>query len=149
MDINEYISTRLDPQIKWYDEKSVHAQKRYKQFQVVEIIPAAFIPLLSGYTSLCDLIPIIIGILGAIIVIIESVTKLYKYHENWIQYRSTCEMLLYQKHLYLTRSFPYNPNDETVDNIFIKNVEEIMSAENRHWKSINTAEKGNSKQDAN
>ena len=27
MDINEYISTRLDPQIKWYDEKSVHAQK--------------------------------------------------------------------------------------------------------------------------
>ena len=36
MDINEYISTRLDPQIKWYDEKSVHAQKRYKQFQVVE-----------------------------------------------------------------------------------------------------------------
>ena len=120
MDINEYISTRLDPQIEWYDKKSVHAQKRYKQFQVVEIILAAFIPLLSGYTSLCDLIPIIIGILGAIIVIIESVTKLYKYHENWIQYRSTCEMLLYQKHLYLTRSFPYNPNDETVDNIFIK-----------------------------
>ena len=149
MNINEYISTRLDPQIEWYDEKSVHAQKRYKQFQVVEIILAAFIPLLSGYTSLCDLIPIIIGILGAIIVIIESVTKLYKYHENWIQYRSTCEMLLYQKQLYLTRSFPYNPNDETVDNIFIKNVEEIMSAENRHWKSINTAEKGNSKQDAN
>ena len=148
MDINEYISTRLDPQIEWYDKKSVHAQRSYKQFQVAEIILAAFIPLLSGYTSLCDLIPIIIGFLGAIIVIIESITKLYKYHENWIQYRSTCEMLLYQKHLYLTQSFPYNPNDETIDNIFIKNVEEIMSAENRHWKSINTAEKGNSKQDA-
>lgn len=148
MDINEYISTRLDPQIEWYDKKSVHAQRRYKQFQVAEIIFAAFIPLLSGYTSLCDLIPIIIGFLGAIIAIIESITKLYKYHENWIQYRSTCEMLLYQKHLYLTQSFPYNPNDETIDNIFIKNVEEIMSAENRHWKSINTAEKGNSKQDA-
>ena len=148
MDINEYISTRLDPQIEWYDKKSVEAQRRYKQFQVAEIILAAFIPLLSGYTSSCDLIPIIIGFLGAIIVIIESITKLYKYHENWIQYRSTCEMLLYQKHLYLTHSFPYNPNDETVENIFIKNVEEIMSAENRHWKSINTAEKGNSKQDA-
>ena len=148
MDINEYISTRLDPQIEWYDKNSVEAQRRYKQFQVAEIILAAFIPLLSGYTSSCNLIPIIIGFLGAIIVIIESITKLYKYHENWIQYRSTCEMLLYQKHLYLTQSFPYNPNDETIDNIFIKNVEEIMSAENRHWKSINTAEKGNSPQDA-
>ena len=149
MDINEYISTRLDPQIEWYDEKSVHAQKRYKQFQVVEIILAAFIPLLSGYTSLCDLIPIIIGILGAIIVIIESVTKLYKYHENWIQYRSPCKIFHYQNHLFLTLSFPKIPKAETVENIFIKNVEEIMSAENRHWKSINTAEKGNSKQDAN
>ena len=48
MDINEYISTRLDPQIEWYDKKSVHAQRRYKQFQVAEIILAAFIPLLSG-----------------------------------------------------------------------------------------------------
>ena len=28
-----------------------------------------------------------------------------------------------KKHLYLTQSFPYNPNNETVDNIFIKNVE--------------------------
>ena len=147
MDINEYISTRLDPQIEWYDKKSMHAQKR--QFQVIEIILAAFIPLLSGYTSLCDLIPTIIGILGAIIVIIESITKLYKYHENWIQYRSSCEMLLYQKHLYLTHSFPYNPNDETIDNIFIKNVEDIISAENRHWQGINTAEECNEKHATN
>ena len=58
-------------------------------------------------------------------------------------------MLRYQKHLYLTHSFPYNPNDETIDNIFIKNVEDIISAENRHWKSINTAEEGNEKHNTN
>ena len=149
MDINEYISSRLDPQIEWYDKKSMHAQKRYKQFQITEIVLAALIPLLSGYTASCTLIPIIIGIFGAVIAIIESITKLNKYHENWIQYRSTCELLRYQKHLYLTRSFPYNPTDETIDNIFVKNVENIISAENNQWKVLNTMEESNAKQDAN
>ena len=149
MDINEYISSRLDPQIEWYDKKSMHAQKRYKQFQITEIVLAALIPLLSGYTASCTLIPIIIGIFGAVIAIIESITKLNKYHENWIQYRFTCELLRYQKHLYLTRSFPYNPTDETIDNIFVKNVENIISAENNQWKVLNTMEESNAKQDAN
>jgi hypothetical protein len=106
MDINEYISTRLDPQIEWYDKKSVHAQRRYKQFQVAEIILAAFIPLLSGYTSLCDLIPIIIGFLGAIIVIIESITKLYKYHENWIQHTKVSPLLFRFPALFKERLAP-------------------------------------------
>ena len=33
MDINEYISTRLDPQIEWYDKKSVEAQEDISNFR--------------------------------------------------------------------------------------------------------------------
>lgn len=145
MNINEYIAKRLDTQIDWYDKKSMEAQKNYKLCQITEIILAAFIPLLSGYTATCSMIPVIIGIFGAVIAIIESITKLYKFHENWIQYRSACELLRYQKHLYLTGSFPYNPTDENIDNIFVKNVENIISAENNQWKVLNTMEEKNSK----
>lgn len=143
MNIEEYIQDRLDPQIDWYDKKSIHAQKRYKQFQITEIILAALIPLLSNYTTSSSIIAFIIGAFGSIIAIIEAVTKLYKYHENWIQYRSTCELLRYQKHLFLTQSYPYNPNDETIENIFVKNVENIISAENNQWKVLNTMEEKN------
>lgn len=142
-DINTYISERLDKQIDWYDNKSIHAQKRYKQFQVIEIILASCIPLLAGYTSHFPYIAFIIGLFGAIIAIIESITKLYKYHENWIQYRSTCELLRFQKSLYQTRSFPYNTEDETIDNIFVRNIENIISSENNQWKIINTMEDSN------
>ena len=149
MSIDEYIEKRLDPQIKWYDEKSIHAQKRYKQFQITEIILAACIPLLSGYSNKSTSIAFIIGIFGAAIAIIESITKLNKYHENWIQYRATCELLRYQKSLYLTKSFPYNPVDETIDNVFVKNIENIISAENNQWKMTNTMEERNTSDAAN
>ncbi|MGN1481050.1 DUF4231 domain-containing protein [Porcipelethomonas sp.] len=134
MDIHEYIEERLDPQIKWYDEKSISCQKSYKLIQIVEIILAATIPLLSGYCNIF-LISIIVGILGIIITILESLAKLFKYHENWIQYRTTCELLKYQKYIFLTGASPYNKADETVENIFVKNIEQIISSENNQWKS--------------
>ncbi|WP_195611353.1 DUF4231 domain-containing protein [[Clostridium] symbiosum] len=138
MEIEKYISERVDNQINWYDVKSKKAQKCYKIFQIIEIVLAAFIPLLAGYSSKHSLIPIIMGSFGSVIAIIEAITKLYKFHENWIQYRATCELLRYQKYLYLTNSYPYNDKDETRDNIFIKNIENIISAENNQWKNINT-----------
>lgn len=145
MNINEYIQERVDDQISWYDEKSKHCQKIYKICQTIEIILAALIPLLSGYTRDYFYIPLLIGIFGAFIAIIESITKLFKWHENWIEYRSTCELLRYQKHLFLTKSSPYNTEQETVENIFVRNVENIISSENNKWKSINVLEEKTSK----
>ena len=136
MDIDRYIKERVDDQIAWYDKKSIHCQKRYKRIQFWEIIFAACIPLLAGYSSKHVIIPVIVGILGVVITILESITKLYKYHENWIQYRSTCELLRYQKNLYLTGSSPYNLSGDTLENIFVKNIEQIISSENNQWKSI-------------
>ena len=137
MNIHEYIANRLDPQIKWYDDTSLHCQKRYKLIQISEIILASVIPLLSGY---CDMlwISIIVGIIGSIITVLESLAKLLRYHENWIQYRSTCELLKFQKYIFLTGSFPYNTTDETIENMFVKNIEQIISSENNQWKSTNT-----------
>lgn len=143
MDIDTYINQRLDPQIDWYDKKSVTCQRKYKVSQIIEIICASIIPLLAGYSSKHFLLPIIIGVLGSVIAIIESITKLNKYHENWIQYRSTCELLRYQKYLYLSQSYPYNTVDETIDNIFVKNVENIISSENNQWKNINNEREEN------
>ena len=137
MNIDEYIVKRVDDQINWYDKKSIEAQKWYKRLQKIEIVLAAFIPLLSGYAT-TTWVAFIIGFFGAIIAIIESISKLNKYHENWIQYRTTCEMLRYQKHLFITGSAPYNNEDETIENIFVRNIENIISSENNQWKNINS-----------
>ena len=138
MNIDEYITSRVDDQINWYDKKSVDCQKKYKTTQTIEIILAALIPLLSSYAIDCAAIAFIIGMLGSAIAIIESLTKLYKWHENWIEYRSTCELLRFQKNLFLTKSAPYNTESESLENIFVRNIENIISSENNKWKVINT-----------
>lgn len=144
MEIDEYIKSRVDNQINWYDQKSASCQRKYKLTQTIEIVLAALIPLLSAYSKDCvliALIALIVGALGAAIAIIESLTKLYKWHENWIEYRTTCELLRYQKHLFVTKSSPYNIEPENVENIFVRNIENIISSENNKWKAVNTNEK--------
>lgn len=145
MDMKSYMEKRVDDQISWYDAKSVHCQKIYKFYQTAEIIIAALIPLLSGYSNMHISIAIIVGIMGVVIAIIESITKLFKWHENWIEYRTTCELLRYQKALYLTKSAPYNTEPETIDNIFVRNIENIISSENNKWKNINLQEDNSNK----
>lgn len=140
MQIEEYMKTRVDDQITWYDNKSTSCQNKYKLTQTIEIILAALIPLLSAYSKDCMLIAIIVGVLGSAIAIIESLTKLYKWHENWIEYRTTCELLKYQKHLFETESAPYNTEPESVENIFVRNIENIISSENNKWKVVNLDE---------
>lgn len=47
MEIDEYIKSRVDDQINWYDQKSASCQRKYKLTQTIEIVLAALIPLLS------------------------------------------------------------------------------------------------------
>lgn len=135
-EIDEYLTLRVDDQIRWYDEKSKQAQKKYKQLQTMEIIIAALIPILSGMSTKHFVIPIIIGILGAAIIVIEALSSLNNYHENWIEYRSTCELLKHEKWLYEMRAYPYGDNS-TPENLFVSKIENLISSESNKWKTNN------------
>ncbi len=142
--IDDYIKYRLDDQINWYDNKAASAQRWYKVYQVAELIIAALIPLLSGYAASSTLIAVIIGVGGALISLIEGICKLFRFHENWIEYRSTCELLRHEKYLYQMKAFPYC-KEESYEQMFVKNVESLISAESSKWKTNNVAQGGEEK----
>lgn len=142
--IDDYIKYRLDDQINWYDNKAASAQRWYKVYQVAELIIAALIPLLSGYAASSTLIAVIIGVGGALITLIEGICKLFRFHENWIEYRSTCELLRHEKYLYQMRAFPYC-KEESYEQMFVKNVESLISAESSKWKTNNVTQVGEEK----
>ncbi|MGN0348741.1 MAG: DUF4231 domain-containing protein [Roseburia sp.] len=137
MNIEEYIKTRVDCQIEWYEKKACACRKKYMTSQTVEIILAALIPLLSAYADDFKMIGFIVGVFGAAIAIIKALSKLYKWPENWIGYRTACDLLRYQKILFETHSAPYNYKPESIENIFVHNVEQIISSEHNQWKSLN------------
>lgn len=137
MDIDRYIKERVDDQINWYDKKASEAQHKYKMCQVIEIIIAACIPILVNFVDGCILFQVLVALCGVAITIIEGLTALYKWHENWIEYRSTCELLRHEKYLFEMKAPPYG-DSSSVENLFVNNIESLISAESNKWKVNNS-----------
>jgi len=132
MDENEYLSDRLEDQIRWYSKKSQYHQKCYKRLRLAEIVCASLIPFLAGMDNL-PCYQWIIGGLGVVIAIAAGTSSLYKFQENWIQYRTTAETLKHEKYLYLTKAPPYNDNEEDTLKDLVERVENLISKENTQW----------------
>lgn len=132
MDSEEYLEQRLQDQINWYDKKSQWNQRWYKRLKAIEILMAASIPLLVGYvTETSSHMKIVVGFLSVIVAAIAGIENLYKFQENWIEYRTTAESLKHEKYLYLTKTGPYN--EEDAFSKLVEKVEDMISRENTRW----------------
>jgi uncharacterized metal-binding protein len=132
MDEDQYLSERLEDQIDWYDRKSQWNQWWYKRLQVFQITAAASVPFLAGYvTDETAYIKIIVGLLGLLVAVTTSCVTLFKFQENWLEYRATSESLRHEKYLFLTKAEPYNVGDAF--QLLVERVETFISKENAKW----------------
>ena len=136
MNQDEYIETRLDDQIKFYSRESIKNQTRYKRWQVVKIITALLVTTLSLLSiDRHELIPYVVGLLGAFIIFVESFVDIFNYKKLWITYRITCENLIKEKMLFETRSSPYKNETEAFD-LLVQRCESIMENEKVSWEQL-------------
>lgn len=134
---DEYISSRVDDQINWYDGKSQTAQCWFKWLRAIEIISAAAIPLIAGFAKDPFPVTLTVGLLGALIAVISALISLNQFQENWTEYRTTCESLKHEKFLFLTKAEPYHENDPYP--LFVQRVESLISKENSAWSQYTQA----------
>jgi hypothetical protein len=127
---DQYLDSRYKKEIEWYDKKAKWNQKTYQIFQWVAIVLSAFTPVLI----LVDIGPtkwIAIAI-AAMVAISTAVLKAFKYQENWINYRTTCETLKKEYYFYEAGIQGYeNVTDKQA--LFIERVEALISRENTLW----------------
>jgi len=133
MNEQEYIETRLEDQIDWYDKKSQTNQNWFKILRIIELFSSAVIPLLAGIDKPIPYYQIIIGSLGIIITVAAGLTTLNKFQENWIAYRTTAETLKHEKLLFQTKCKPYD--DEKAFHRLVHRAESLISKENSQWTS--------------
>lgn len=131
MSPEDYLKERVDNQINWYDNKSKSNQRWFKFLRIIEIVSAAIIPFLAGYSDSILFGNIIIGFLGVGIAICAGISVLNKHQENWLMYRTTCETLRHEKYLFVTGSKPYS--GEGAFEQFVSRVESLISKENSQW----------------
>ena len=126
-----YLKDRLEDQLAWYSKKSNYNQKYFQRLRFGEIILATIIPFLSGMGDKIPYYHWIIGGIGVIISITAATITLFKYHENWIEYRTTEERLKHEKFMYLTNTKPYNIEGKF--KLLVERVESIIAKENAAW----------------
>lgn len=131
MDAEQYLHARVEDQIEWYGAKSARNQTRFKQLRLAEIAFASLIPLIT-ILPLGE-VPgkIVVAALGAAVAVIAGVISLFKFQENWVQYRAAAEALRREKFMFLTGSGPYEGENRL--QVLVGRVEAVLGAEHEKW----------------
>lgn len=133
MSEQEYIESRVDDQIAWYNKKSSTNKKYHLRLKALIIIFSAVIPFATGYNSTDNpCIDYIIAILGVLIAIFTGLSTLYKFQDKWSNYRMTGEALLHEKYLFQTNSGSYANHKESFK-LFVFKIENIINTEVASW----------------
>lgn len=137
IDIETYLSERVDNQINWHDRKSSKNQKWFKSLQMISLACAAAIPFISGLVIDPTLLRVLVGGLGVVIAVVAGAISLYQFQQHWIDYRVTAEALRGEKYRFVTRTPPYD--GPTAFRDFVQTVETILSEQNAKWQANRTA----------
>jgi len=127
----DYVKNRLESQIEWYSKKASENKSRFHTLQIIIIIIGALISVVNVIDFAELEVRIISAIFGATITILTGIIQLIKYHENWIMYRSTEEVLKKEKYSYLNEVGEYSglASDIRLKRL-VENVESIISNQN-------------------
>jgi hypothetical protein len=137
--IEDYLKTRVNDQISWYERKSALNKNYYKRLQVVAIVCGAAIPVLTVFEgpAVVAFIRPLIAVLGSAVAVISATINLYKFSDNWVKYRTAAQLLTREKNLFLTQTAPYAAeNASQAFKLFVQNCEAIMAAENSEWNQM-------------
>ena len=115
----------------WHDRKSTQYKRFYTILAIISIVITSFIPFTSLFMDDFPSARYIVALMGSLITIVSTINATFKWHEKWIDYRVTAEILKYHRCLYETRSSPYNGPD--ADKILIESVN--TTVDSNKWKS--------------
>jgi hypothetical protein len=133
MQSEQYLKERVNDQITWYNKNSGTNKFYYMTTKVVLTVSAAIIPALTAYMDKDNIIiKIAIGVLSVLMAILANVNGIFRFKENWIQYRNMCELLQSEKQLYLAEAGKYKNNKEK-ESLFVESIEGLLKNEKRQW----------------
>lgn len=141
MQAEEYIVERVDNQIAWYSRKSALNKKYYMWTNGLIIFFGAMIPFIAGADGSQVVgktgmqASFIVALLGVFTATFTGLSALMKFQEKWTIYRTTAEALIREKLLYTTATAPYH-RGTTAYNLFVTNIESILSTENSSWSQM-------------
>jgi hypothetical protein len=127
----DYLQSRVEDQVKWFSSKSGWNHKLYKRLRLLEVTLASLIPVIVVLPIVDPVSKTLVAAAGAAIAVISGALSLWKFQENWVEYRATAESLKREKFLFATRAPPYVGEDRFA--LFVGRVETLLGSESAKW----------------
>ena len=131
MDESEYVRLRLDDQIDWHERKAAGNRSWFRRLRMFEIVFAAVIPMVSIAMPEAFHPRLVVSTIGVAIALISGTLALYRFQENWAEYRSTAESLRQEKFLFLTRAGDYTGPEPF--RTLVERVEAALARQTGQW----------------
>jgi Protein of unknown function (DUF4231) len=131
--------TRLEEQLRWYDNKAQWCKKMYNWLKAATFVAGGLIPLSALWAGGARVLAVC---LGFIVVICESFQQLGQFQQNWLSYRGTAEALKHEKYLYHAPAGAYADAADP-HRLLAEQIESIVSQEHARWSSTQDATRKN------
>lgn len=134
----DYITNRILPQMKWYNNKSKENKKKYHFWMTCSIILGAMIPVVSVFADGAIWVKVFLAVLGAAVTAINAYISLHSFRDLWLTYRNTREALFRILYCYFSNAgiFSQNGTQEEKDILLVNVCEEEIGGETGSWLSI-------------
>ncbi len=133
----DIVLDRAEYEIDWYDRRATRARIAYCTIKLVQVLLAAFVPVAAGFSAP----KLVTGSLGGMIVVLEGVQQLFRFHENWVRYRQTCEDMTREKYLYAAGAGDYARSPRP-RRLLAERIEALASREAHQWVNMQKSDEG-------
>lgn len=137
----EYISERLNDQLKYYDRVANRSKRNYLVNRTISVIAGAIVPVLVNLDF--PYVKIVTTVLSVLVVLIVSLENVFHHREVWVNSRSTSEALRKEYYLFSTMDGPYkkvNGDSEKAFMMFVERAECFIESENNSTLQVLTRE---------
>jgi hypothetical protein len=136
IDVEGYLSGRLDDQLAYYQTVGGRAKQMHLWLQSCIIVLSVMAPLAVNQNWQGWQRPLVL--VGALVLpVMTGLASFRKYGETWISYRTTAELLKNEKYLFLTGSGRYRDNPHAFQDL-VEAVETLLSAEHTKFRATYT-----------
>jgi hypothetical protein len=125
----EYVDERLNPEMGYYNKSATRAKKRYLQMRAITVVGGALVPVLVNVHV--PYIDILTTAISLVVVLFVSLETVYRYREQWTNYRTAEQNLRNEYFIFTSQAGPYAGQDEAIAfATFVNRIEQAIEAEN-------------------
>jgi hypothetical protein len=124
----EYVEERFNAEIDYYSKSASRAKKRYLQMRAITVVGGALVPVLVNVHF--PYVDILTTAISLVVVLFVSIETVYRYREQWTNYRTAEQNLRNEYFGFTSNSGIYSGLDEaTAFTLFVNRIEQAIEAE--------------------